>query len=366
MAIQGSLKERSLFELLSSLPKENRSGELTLKRGRKRIVIGWIDNQIVHAVEQPMPKENSLGELLVLMGKIDRVQLNQALKQQRLNLAPLGELLIKLFNCHYTDIQLALRVQAIEILYEGLFWIRGEYSFEAKPIQRSNNHFEPIDISEFLETAFPIIEARPQLEKLFSSPELRVEALGDSLPSGLSLTEGERHLFELLKERPYRFGELAVVSGLGRLPTAYGLYNLYQNQLLVIKPPEKKKIDFTQLFLGSTVTEFFTWIVGTILIAAIASYLLLFAPYSPLQRRDFGRLVPVTHPHWEDISDHWRKKHIEFAIQVYYLLHRRYPPTLHALVKSKLIAPEFIRDPKGFLYDYYWDNFNFKVESSLK
>ena len=296
MAIQGSLKERSLFELLSSLPQENRSGELTLTRGRQKIVISWIDNQVVNAVQQPMPKENNLGELLIAMGKINEVQLQQALSQQRRSLSPLGEILIKLFNCDYTDIQLALRVQAIEIIYSGFFWQRGNFSFEAKPINRSQQHFDPIPIPKLLEEAFPIIETWDRLKKLFHSPELEISVLGDSLPAGLSLGEVELHLFDLLKEKPYKFRELSIASGLGKYLTAYGLYQLHEQQLIVIRQPERQLPDLKKILLGGTLTEFFIWILGTAILIGIISYILIFAPFPPSRFRERVRRSSPTTP----------------------------------------------------------------------
>lgn len=352
MELKGSLKERPVLELLSSMAREGSSGILSLLKGREGLQVQWSDGKILQVIENPVRKKGDFGQMMLDVGQITSNQLEQALGQQRRSLAPLGEILVKLFQCDPNKVLQVLRVQAIERLYAAFSWRSGQYTFEVKPVSAIANHFEPIDMEALVSEAAAVMEAWPKARKQFDSPALEVEAIGPSVPSDIELTPLEDKIFQLLTVEAYSVRSLSIGSGLGRCTTGVTLENLKKHQLIIVRTQQKQGLQIGRMVLGDTVLGFAVWSFVMAMLVGAMTYLLAFAPYSPLS---LLRPYPRSHistPGWGQTVDVWRSKKIRAGLELHRLHYGEYPKALRALCEKGWFSPEMLLSTAGTPFSY--------------
>lgn len=352
MDLKGSIKERPTLDLLASMAREKTSGILSLSKGKEGIQVHWSLGKIVQVTPSPSPKQGNLGQMMIDIGQISSNQLEQALQQQRRSLAPLGDILVRVFHCDRQQILRVLRVQAIERLYVTFFWKSGDYSFESKPITAPVEHFEPIEIEALVQEAVPVLSLWPKARKRFHSPQLEIEAIGPSLPAGLALGGLEQKVFSFLATGLFRFRELSILSGLGQFPTACALQKLQEHQLIIVRSPQQKRFSWLPLLLGSSLLEFFVWLLVMGMLVGAGTYLLAFAPYSPMSLLQPTRSVSVTAPGWEQSVETWRLQRIRTALRLHHIQWGHYPSQLHVFYELGWLAAEHLLSTTGKPFFY--------------
>ncbi|TNE52308.1 MAG: DUF4388 domain-containing protein [Deltaproteobacteria bacterium] len=352
MELKGSIKERPSLELLESLAEEGSSGILTLSKGREDIQVHIKHGTIVQVTLDPVPKQGNFGQMMVEIGQINPSQLEQALGQQRQGLVPLGQILVKLFHCDRNKVMQVLRVQSLERLYGTFFWKSGHYTFESKPIASRDDLYDPIPIMKLVEEAYTVKERWPKARKRFHSPELEIEAIGPSLPPDISLGPLEHKVFELIATGLFRFRELSILSGLGQFATGAALSVLKEHQLIIVRNPQKQGVNWGRLFLGGTLSEFAVWVLVMGMLVGATTYLLAFAPYSPLRWFRSSQQHFVSAPGWDESVDAWREQRIRAVLELYRLQYGQYPSGLSKLNDNGWIQNSQLRAQSGRMFSY--------------
>ncbi len=351
--MKGSLEEHSVFELFEELAGTRATGTLTVTRKKQEIQLDWLKGKIINVVEKPNFYAGTLGELLLHIGEISEVQLEQAILQQKRSLSPLGLILQNLFACDHERIRFVLRVQAIETLYSLFFWQSGTFEFAASTVLTPNKNYDAIDVVDLLDEAIPVIEAWETIRKYFPDPLLNVSRLTDEIPAEEMerLDELTQVVFDLIGEgATYR--ELSILSGAGQFSTAYALIQLLQLGFIRLEPPKKKKLEWKRLLFGMSLSHFFVWLVVSTLLVFGGTFLLAFAPYSPLRLWRPRYQYEIVDQRWYDGVDHWRKLRIQQALEHYKLTNGHYPSRLELLVKDGWLTEELIHFPAGNVYHY--------------
>lgn len=352
MELKGSIKERPALELLESLARERSSGVLTLSKGREDLQVHIKQGKVHQVTLSPVPKQGNFGQMMIEVGQITPNQLEQALGQQRQGLAPLGQILVKLFHCDPSKVMQVLRIQSLERLYGTFFWKSGHYTFASNPITTRDDLYKPIPILDLVEEAYQVRELWPKARKQFHSSELEIEAIGPSLPPDITLDPLERKVFELLTTGLFRFRELSILSGLGQFATAYALSILQEHQLIIVRNPQHQGINWKRLFLGGTASEFVVWVLVMGMLVGATTYLLAFAPYSPLRWVRSSQRFFVTSPGWGEGVDSWREQRIRSALELYRLQHGRYPSQLGKLNEIGWIQNSQLQAHSGQMFAY--------------
>lgn len=351
--MNGTLKDRSVSDLLMWCAQERKTGVLLFERRRTEIQLDWIDGEIVNVAHRPAPAGSNLGDLLLHIGEITEAQLEQAILQQKRSLSPLGLVLQNLFGCEPERIRFVLRVQAVEAFYTLLFWDSGDFSFTQKAVDLPRNAYQPLDAVELLHESKTVVEAWISIRKYFPEPLIMVRRLTDDIPEETleRLDELPYALFELL-ERQCTFRELSILSGAGQFATGYALVQLLQLELVRFEAAKKDRLEVNRLLFGGSVSDFVVWLTVSGLLVCGGTFLLAFAPYSPLRFfQPQGRLrVPDTR--WHRRVDHWRQRRIRRALENYRLSKGSYPKKLTGLTKGGWLARGLIRFPQGKTYYY--------------
>ncbi|GEM_PF-1746820 len=351
--MEGSLKNRPVTELFGLLARQQQTGTLTLKRWGKQAIVEWHRGKVMYVAERPVPSSGSLGEMLLHVGAITPVQLEQALLQQARTMAPLGQILQRLFQCDPKTIRLVLRVQSLEMLYSFFFWRSGRYVLESRIEQHGLRSYDPIDAESLTLHAIPVMDSWAAVQKVLYSSQVILKRQVQIFPSweedGYSQTA--RDLFELLEhERTFR--EIAILSGEGQYVAGRELWRLIQGGVIRVEPPRKTPRQYAQLLLGAPLGQFAVWLIVSALLVGGGSFLLAFAPQSPLQYLRIGPRHSVASAQWLDTQHQWRYQRILRALDVFYLSNGTYPAQLGQLVKEGLIQREMLHYPNSGEYDY--------------
>ena len=351
--MEGSLKERPVTELFSLLARQQQTGTLHLKRWRHEATIEWYQGKIMYVSERPAPSSGNLGEMLLHVGAVTPSQLEQALVQQERTMAPLGEILRRLFQCDPRMIRHVLRVQALEMLYSFFFWRSGSFRLEGSLQRQGLQGFDPIDIEALLLNAIPVVDSWDAVQKVLYSSQMILKRQVQIFPSweedGYSVVA--RDLFGLL-DRDRTFRELSILSGEGQYLVGRELCRLIHGGVVRVEPPRTTPRQYALLFFGAPLGQFAVWLIVSALLVGGGSFLLAFAPQSPLQYLRSGARHRIADAAWLHEQHRWRKYRIQRALENYRLSVGYYPQRLDQLVKEGIVQESFLRYPGSGEYFY--------------
>src|SRR6185436_7531923 len=129
MGISGSLQDVSVADVMQFIHLGRRTGTLDLLRGRDRAMIGFHLGRLVSA---QTPKTPKIGDLLVSSGLIARLDLDEAIRQQRAagpERRSLGQQLIESGARSPESLRDVIARQIEQGVGEVLLWETGTFDF---------------------------------------------------------------------------------------------------------------------------------------------------------------------------------------------------------------------------------------------
>lgn len=250
MAIQGSLREASLPDVVQMLHLGRRTGRLALADRQRHASIyfehGWITSASI------VNRRDRLGEMLVKSGRITQAQLDEALAAQATEPSRrVGELLVASGAIARETLDHVLRLHVEEALYALFTWSTGSFKFEADvqlEADEPRHRFSPEAV--LLEGARRIDEWSLIENKIPSFDLIFALETGVGSLDGLTLTEAQQQVLPLLDGvRDVR----AVIdeSALSEFSACQALFGLVTAGLVravgVSAPPETVRAQASQI-----------------------------------------------------------------------------------------------------------------------
>lgn len=133
MAIEGSIRELNIQDVLQLLALADKTGVLTIRSDRldDEAVIHLSNGDIVFAVRRRSTRR--IGQLLVRSGKLTQRELSAALEVQRADpTRRLAEILIETDAVTQDEVERQLRFQMEETIHELMAWTEGYFEFEER------------------------------------------------------------------------------------------------------------------------------------------------------------------------------------------------------------------------------------------
>lgn len=133
MAIEGSIRELNIQDVLQLLALADKTGVLTIRSDRlnDEAIIHFRNGDIVFAVRRRSTRR--IGRLLVRSGTLTQRQLSAALEVQRADpTRRLAEILIDTGAITKDDVERQLRFQMAETVHELMAWTEGYFEFEER------------------------------------------------------------------------------------------------------------------------------------------------------------------------------------------------------------------------------------------
>jgi hypothetical protein len=172
MALQGTLKDFGIADILQLIGQQQKTGTLHLRSRDQEVHVGFRDGVIVRAESATRRKKDLIGSMLVRAELITEAQLQEALEAQRRSLKRLGDVLVSMRAISAERFRRMAQLQVNETLY-GLFsWKSGTYAFEQGEVAADDHDLPPIRAESVLMEGFRRVDEWPLVRQAIPSDAL--------------------------------------------------------------------------------------------------------------------------------------------------------------------------------------------------
>ena len=152
MAIEGTLDELRLPDILQTVAQQRKTGILTIQGEETIVAVSFLEGRVVAADSLEETVEERLARLLVRDGIVDRGALADASARCRDGEGRLADVLVEEGHLSREQVLDALRTQTLDLLEDLIGWHRGEFKFYAGEQVSYEEGFEPISVEDLLIT----------------------------------------------------------------------------------------------------------------------------------------------------------------------------------------------------------------------
>jgi hypothetical protein len=191
MALEGSLKDFGLADILQLIYFQRKTGVLTFVGKMDKVRLLFIDGNIAGAESKRRMEDNRLGKILLKKGHLSEENLAVALEEQRKTGARLGNILIQKELIEKETIKDILEGQITETIIQLFGWEQGTYEFTVQGVPLDKDMPFSLDTQHLLMEGlrifdeWSVIQGKIALDSLFRQ-------VGKTPPG---LTEEEMEVF---------------------------------------------------------------------------------------------------------------------------------------------------------------------------
>ncbi len=158
MALEGSLKDFGLADILQLIYFQRKTGILSLEGRLDKIRLLFYEGNIVSAESKRRTEANRLGKVLVKKGLIKEEDLQKALEEQQATGIKTGNILIKNGLAAKEQIQEILASQITETVVQLFSWKEGIYEFSPQGVPVDKEIPVSLDTQHLLMEGLRIID----------------------------------------------------------------------------------------------------------------------------------------------------------------------------------------------------------------
>ena len=359
MALQGTLKDFNVTEIIQLIGQQLKTGILKIRRGRKIVEIYFIDGMIVHVYSNYRGKKDLIGEILVKAQLITEEQLERVLRIQKETSQYLGEILVELQLLTKDDVLKVILTQTYETIYDLFGWDDGYFNFDLSMVESYKKFPFAISTEQVSLNILRMVDEWSEIEKKLYSPRRvfkKTRGFDGKSMDDLSPHPGLKEKLATEQELIYNLvdGERTVQeiidrSLLGKFIASEILVNLLETELIDVvgirTPHLVEKVDMIKF---REVLPFAYYGAFLLLSLLITVY---FKPNVLYQLLD-SKIEQVD----IKIPTHFVSKtqldHIKNALEIYYLEKGAYPSHLEELISAKLLRRGDLFYCQGVPYQY--------------
>jgi hypothetical protein len=379
MALEGTLRDFSLADILQLIGLQRKTGVLTLRSKDDTVTVTFLDGKVVGADSLNRRLENRLGTVLIRTGYLNQDQLNRALEIQKETLQRLGFILTHYGIISADSLREAINLQIMQIVYRLFRWKDGDYHFSQETtIEYDRDNVTPITAESILMEGARMIDEWPIIEKRIRSYDMvfrkkltdqeilvvgadeadeidfdgRAAKKKKGLADTIRISQEEKSIYDLV-DGTMTVGDIVEVARLPEFDTNKALYELLTRDLIeeVRGPSAEAVIQQATPVDETEVAETPVPLPLVILLVAIAIASLVTSVKNPLNhlRPLQGGLSSIASTR-KAISLQ-RIEAIGQALEKYNDVHGRLPADLDELAPHYLDS-SMLTDPWGNAYKY--------------
>ena len=359
MALQGTLKDFHITEVLHLIGQQLSTGILKTHRGKKAVEIYFVDGMIVHVTSNYRGKKDLIGEIFVKAKLITPEQLERVLRIQKETSQYLGEVLVELQLLTKEDVLRVITKQTYETIYDLYHWEDGSFTFELILVEGYKKFSFAVGTEQVLLNILRMVDDWSEIEKkLYSPHSVFQKTLGgeDKSAEHPSRDLGSREKLATEQELIYNLvdGERTVQeiidrSLLGRFITSENLVNLLEMGLIEnvgIRPPSLvQKAGMFQFRKALPFAYYGTLLLFSfIILVYMKPDVLVQLLNSKIERMELKFPTHFVHQTQMD--------RIKRALDIYYLEKGIYPSRLEDLISAKLLRKDDLMDPPRLSFPF--------------
>ena len=357
MALQGTLKDFSITEIIQLIGQQLKTGILKIRRGKNSVEIYFVDGMIVHVHSNYRGKKDLIGEILVKAQLITEEQLERVLHLQKETLKYLGEILVELQLLTKDDVLKVISTQIYETIYDLFWWEDGSFNFDLKLVESYKKIPFALSTEQVLLSILRMVDEWSEIEKKIFSPYLIFKKAMSGEEKGALAPKyyfeeklvSEQELIYNLVDGTRTVQDIIDRSLVGKFNACEILMNLLEMGLIEVvglqTPSLIKKvgrIDFRKTFVF-TCYGLFLIAIFLILFYLKPNFLNLFLD-SKIER---SGLEAPTHFTYKA-----QLQRIKYALEIYYLEKGNYPSRLEDLIPAGLVMERDLYYRQGTPYKY--------------
>ncbi len=204
MALEGSLRDFGLADILQLIFFQRKTGVLVLESRIDRVRLLFVEGNIVGAESRKRMEANRLGKVLVKRGILEEGELQSILDEQRRTNIKLGTILIKRGLAEKEVIQDVITEQIKETVVQIFNWKQGTYEFTPQevPVEKELHIF--LDTQHLLMEGLRIvdewslIEGKLTLDTVFTKKDSGIAGLTEEEKDILYLVDGENDVSTII------------------------------------------------------------------------------------------------------------------------------------------------------------------------
>lgn len=204
MALEGSLKDFGLADILQLIFFQRKTGVLTVEGKMDRVKLLFLEGNITGAESKRRSEANRLGKVLVKKGLLEEKDLQSILSEQRVSNQKLGNILIKKGFVKKEDIEEILTGQIKETVIQIFNWKDGTYEFTPQEVPIDKEIPISLDTQHLLMEGLRIvdewslIEGKITLDSVFLKKTKEIEDMTDEERDIFSLVDGENDVSTII------------------------------------------------------------------------------------------------------------------------------------------------------------------------
>lgn len=320
MALEGSLKEFGLADILQLIYFQRKTGILTLEGRMDKVRLLFYEGNIVLADSKRRVEANRLGKVLVKKGILKEEDLQKALEEQQSTGIKIGNILIKNGLVEKEQIQTIITSQITETVTQLFGWKEGIYEFSPQGVPVDKEIPVTLDTQHLLMEGLRIIDEWSLIEGKLTLDTV-FEKTGKA---GIELTPDEEEILGFVDSES-DVSAIIEISQMDNFQASKALVSLMEKdaiepkEAMPIAPisalpeaaaPAKRKLSLTKAVTAITF---------------LISFFISLIPLSPLLLQGNNNIAKIKTS--EDIDG------IRFRIEKYKYENGSYPPTIEQITK---------------------------------
>jgi len=193
MALEGSLKEFGLADILQLIHLQHKTGVLTLEGRMDTVRLMFYEGNIVSAETKRKAESKRFGKLLLKKGLLKEEDIQKALEEQQTTGEKIGRILIKKGLIEKEQLQDILTTQITEIVIQLFSWKDGTYEFSPQGVAVDKELPVTLDTQHVLMEGLRIVDEWSLIEGKLT-PDTIFEKTGKSA----ELTQDEEEILEFV------------------------------------------------------------------------------------------------------------------------------------------------------------------------
>jgi len=158
MALEGSLRDFGLADILQLIYFQKKSGILSLSGHKDKVQLVFSEGNVISAESQKRMDDNRLGKILLKKGLIKGEDLKSALEEQKKTGARIGDVFIRKGLVNKEDIKDTLTLQMTETVVQLFSWKEGTYEFQSREVAVSRDLGFSLDTQHLLMEGLRIMD----------------------------------------------------------------------------------------------------------------------------------------------------------------------------------------------------------------
>jgi cell division protein FtsL len=334
MALEGSLKDFGLADILQLIYFQRKTGVLSLDSKSDKVKLLFIEGNISGAESKRRKEDNRLGKILLKKGYINDEDLKSVLEEQRRTGAKMGAVLVKNTLVDREIIRDILNNQITETVVQLFGWKQGTYEFMAQGVAQDREFPFSLDTQHLLMDGLRIVDELSLIKDRITLDTLFVRK--DDIASGL--TEQEKEILDCV-DGENDVSTIIDLTGMDNFVVSRTLLSLMEKEVIeTLEAPPVLTASVSVRGESSAVLKLLFY--GFVVASLVMSFALVF-----MQRDDTLKVFTAS----KKIRD------LRFSIEAYGLKNKSYPAALSSISGEP--------DPWGSPYVYTVSGSLFSLKS---